>query len=196
MIPGKNLEETFENEILRVTGDMKDKISDKILEIKLDELFSKVKKSNNNTALVASIGGSRGRILNVVNMLGLWGQVTVRTGRPKAGFSERLLSSSPKGSNQVMDYGFVQSNFFDGMSPREYFCHAIGGRQGEIDTGVATKVSGYLYRRLSNALKDLVVNDELKVTTADGQVIQFMYGEDGLSPEKAYLGKNINFFNE
>jgi hypothetical protein len=23
-----------------------------------------------------------------------------------------------------------------------------------------------------------------------------MYGEDGLSPEKAYLGKNINFFNE
>lgn len=196
LIPGKNLEETFENEILRVTGDMKDKISDKILEIKLDELFSKVKESNNNTALVASIGGSRGRILNVVNMLGLWGQVTVRTGRPKAGFSERLLSSSPKGSNQVMDYGFVQSNFFDGMSPREYFCHAIGGRQGEIDTGVATKVSGYLYRRLSNALKDLVVNDELKVTTADGQVIQFMYGEDGLSPEKAYLGKNINFFNE
>ncbi len=196
LIPGKNLEETFESEILNVTGEMKEKISDKIQELKLEELMSETKKSNNNTILVASIGGGRGRLLNVVNMLGLWGQVTVRTGRPKAGFSERLLSLSPKGTNQVIDFGFVQSNFFDGMNPREYFIHAIGGRQGEIDTGVATKVSGYLYRRLSNALKDLVVNDELKVTSADGQVIQFMYGEDGLSPEKAYLGKNINFFNE
>ncbi|MFA5746304.1 MAG: DNA-directed RNA polymerase subunit A' [archaeon] len=196
LTPGKDLEETFENEILKITGEMKDKVSDKILEIKLDELFSETKKANNNAILIASIGGSRGRVLNVVNMTGLWGQVTVRTGRPKSGYADRLLSISPKGTNQLTDYGFVQSNFFDGMNAREYFCHAIGGRQGEIDTGVATKVSGYLYRRLSNALKDLVVNDELKVTTADGQIIQYLYGEDGLSPEKAYLGKNINFFNE
>jgi DNA-directed RNA polymerase subunit A' len=196
LIPGKNLEETFESEILKVSNEMKDKVSEKIQEIKLEELFSETKKANNNTILFASIGGGRGRLLNVVNMLGLWGQVTVRTGRPKSGFSERLLSSSQKGTNQMADFGFVQSNFFDGMNPREYFIHAIGGRQGEIDTGVATKVSGYLYRRLSNALKDLVVNDELKVTSADGQIIQYIYGEDGLSPEKAYLGKNINFFNE
>ena len=156
LIPGKNLKETFESEILNVTGEMKDKVSDKILELKLDELYSETKKSNNNTTMIASIGGNRGRVINVVNMLGLWGQVTVRTGIPRAGFSERLLSSSPKGTNQVIDYGFVQSNFFDGMSPREYFCHAIGGRQGEIDTGVATSIS-YLYRRLSNALKTLLL---------------------------------------
>jgi len=196
LIPGKNLEETFENELLKISYEMKDKVTDKILEIKVDELFSETKKTNNNAILLASVGGNRGKVLNVSNMLGLWGQVTVRTGRPKAGFSDRLLSLSPKGTNQMIDYGFVQSNLFDGMNPREYFCHCMGGRQGEIDTGVATKVSGYLYRRLSNALKDLVVNDELKVTTADGQVIQFMYGEDGLSPDKSYLGKNINFFNE
>jgi DNA-directed RNA polymerase beta' subunit len=72
----------------------------------------------------------------------------------------------------------------------------MGGRQGEIDTGVATKVSGYLYRRLSNAMKDLVVDQDLKVVSADRQIVQFVYGDDGLSADKAYLGKNINFFNE
>lgn len=196
LVPGKNLDETFEDALLNISYEMKDKITNKILEMKIDELFSKTRKTNNNTILLASVGGNRGKVTNVANMLGLWGQVTVRTGRPKAGYSNRLLSISPKGTNQVMDYGFVQSNFFDGMNPKEYFCHCMGGRQGEIDTGVATKVSGYLYRRMSNAMKDLVVNDELKVIAADGQIIQFIYGEDGLSPDKAYLGKNINFFNE
>lgn len=196
LIPGKDLDETFESELLKISYEMKDKITDKILEIKINDLLSKTKQTNNNTILLASVGGNRGKVTNVANMLGLWGQVTVRTGRPKAGFSDRLLSLSPKGTNQMTDYGFVQNNFFDGMNPREYFYHCMGGRQGEIDTGVATKVSGYLYRRLSNALKDLIVNDELKVTTADGQIIQYIYGEDGLSPDKSYLGKNINFFNE
>jgi len=196
LVPGKNLDETFEDALLNISYEMKDKITNKILGLKLDELFSKTRKTNNNTILLASVGGNRGKVTNVANMLGLWGQVTVRTGRPKAGYSNRLLSINPKGTNQVMDYGFVQSNFFDGMNPKEYFCHCMGGRQGEIDTGVATKVSGYLYRRLSNAMKDLVVNDELKVIAADGQIIQFIYGEDGLSPDKSYLGKNINFFNE
>ena len=196
LIPGKDLKETFEAETIRITGQMKDEISDKIFDLKLNDILGENKQANNNTVMLASVGGARGRVLNVANMLGLWGQVTVRKGRPKNGFSGRLLSLSPKGTNQLVDYGFVQTSFFDGMNPKEYFCHAMGGRQGEIDTGVATKVSGYLYRRLSNAMKDLVVDQDLKVMSADRQIVQFVYGDDGLSADKAYLGKNINFFNE
>lgn len=196
LIPGKDLDETFEVEIIKLTGEMKNTISDIILEEKLKLILSETKIAHDNSTLVASIGGSRGRILNVVNMIALWGQHTTRTGRPKTGFSERVLSLSPKKTNQIGDFGFVDCNFFDGFPPKEYFFHAIGGRQGEVDTGVATKVSGYLYRRLSNALKDLIVQDDLNVVGADGKVIQFIYGDDGLSPDKAYLGKNINFFDE
>jgi len=196
LIPGKNLAETFELEMIRAAGETKEEISNKLLEIKFEEMTSETKIAYNNSTLIASIGGSRGKLGNVANIVALWGLVTVRSGRPKAGFSNRFLSSNVVGTKALMDYGFVKNNFFNGMEPKEYFIHSIGGRQGEIDTGVATKVSGYLYRRLSNALKDLIVNDDLSVRTADGQVIQFLYGDDGLSPDKAYLGKNINFFHE
>jgi DNA-directed RNA polymerase subunit A' len=196
LIPGKDLEETFELEILKVTSEMKDEISNKIADLKLKDIFDENKNHNNNSTMLASVGGSRGRILNVVNMMGLWGQVTVRTGRPKNGFNNRLLTLSPKGSKDILDNGFVETNFFDGMNPKDYFCHCMGGRQGEVDTGVATKVSGYLYRRLSNALKDYTVNEKLQVLGADKRIVQIKYGDDGLSPDKSYLGKNINFFEE
>ena len=196
LIPGKNLDETFESELIMAASETKGVISEKILKYKFEDMFDDSVVSNNNTTLIAAIGGSRGKIVNVVNIMGLWGLVTVRTGRVKAGFSNRFLSSNKYNTKAIEDYGFVKNNLFKGLSPREYFVHSIGGRQGEIDTGVSTKVSGYLYRRLSNALKDLVVKNDLKVKTADGQIIQFLYGDDGLSPEKAYLGKNINFFHE
>ena len=196
LIAGKTLDETFELEMIKAAGETKDDISNKLLEIKFEEMTNPNKIAYNNSTLIASIGGSRGKLGNVANIVALWGLVTVRTGRPKAGFSNRFLSSNVVGTKALMDFGFIKNNFFNGMEPKEYFIHSIGGRQGEIDTGVATKVSGYLYRRLSNALKDLVVNEDLSVRTADGQVIQFLYGDDGLSPDKAYLGKNINFFHE
>ncbi|MFH0906589.1 MAG: DNA-directed RNA polymerase subunit A', partial [archaeon] len=194
---GKNLEETFEAEILKASHDMKDKIVEKaILDLKVKDLLSENKPIYNNTIMIGGYGGGRGRILNVVNMAGLWGQVSLRFGRPKTGYATRMLSSSLKNTNQIVDYGFVGSSFYDGMTPKEYFFHSMGARQGYIDIAVGTKVSGYLYRRLANALKDLIINDSLEVITSDKKIIQFRYGEDGLSPDKAYIGKNINFFLE
>ncbi len=196
LIAGKDLDETFELEILNLTGKMKSEVSQEILNIKLKDIFNENLIANNNSTMLASVGGSRGKILNVVNIMGLWGQVTVRKGRPKNGFHDRLLSLSPKNTMNILDYGFVDSNFYNGLNPRQYFMHSMGGRQGEVDTGVATKVSGYLYRRLANAMKDFVVDGDLKVVGAGGDVVQFKYGDDALSPDKAYLGKNINFFDE
>jgi DNA-directed RNA polymerase subunit A' len=196
LISGKTLEETFELEMIKAANDTKDDISYQVLDMKLKYITDHLDESNNSASLLASVGGSRGKLTNLVNIMALWGLVTVRTGRPKAGFFNRFLSSNVLGTKSLIDYGFVTNNFFTGLSPKEYFIHSIGGRQGEIDTGVATKVSGYLYRRLSNALKDLVIDENLGVKTADGSIIQFLYGDDGLSPDKAYLGKNINFFHE
>jgi DNA-directed RNA polymerase subunit A' len=72
----------------------------------------------------------------------------------------------------------------------------MGGRQGEVDTGVSTKVSGYLYRRLANSLKDLVVNNDGTVRTANKNIVQFKYGEDGIFPEKTFKGKGISVKRE
>ena len=92
--------------------------------------------------------------------------------------------------------GFIEHNFMQGMNAFEYFYHAMGGRQGEVDTGVSTKVSGYLYRRLANSLKDLVIANDHTVRTASKEIIQFNYGEDRVFPEKTIRGKNIDVDRE
>ena len=51
--------------------------------------------------------------------------------------------------------GFVKSNYRDGLNPIEFFFHAMGGREGLVDTAVRTQQSGYMQRRLINALEHL-----------------------------------------
>lgn len=44
--------------------------------------------------------------------------------------------------------GFVQSSFFSGLTPTEFFFHTMAGREGLVDTAVKTAETGYLQRRL------------------------------------------------
>lgn len=41
--------------------------------------------------------------------------------------------------------------------PQEFFFHAMGGREGLIDTAVKTSSTGYIQRRLVKAMEDLVI---------------------------------------
>ena len=58
-----------------------------------------------------------------------------------------------------------------------------------MDTALRTPKSGYLYRRLSNAMQDLKVNYDGSVRDAAGKIVQFSYGEDGLDVSKTTGGK-------
>jgi len=131
-----------------------------------------------------------------MNIAGFWGQANVREGRPKRGYKNRLITLNKKNDVGMWAGGFIKSNFMNGMDAKEYFYHSMGGRQGEVDTGVSTKVSGYLYRRLANSLKDLVVNNDGTVRTASSELVQYTYGEDGVFPQKSIRGKNIDVKKE
>ena len=82
------------------------------------------------------------------------------------------------------------------MTAAEHAAMQAGGGQGEVDTGVSTKVSGYLYRRLANSLKDLVVSNDNTVRTANKNIIQYIYGEDGVFPKNSKRGKSIDVESE
>jgi DNA-directed RNA polymerase subunit A' len=72
------------------------------------------------------------------------------------------------------------------------FYHAAGGREGLVDTAVRTSQSGYMQRRLINALQDLYVEYDGTVRTPEGSIIQFRYGEDGIDPMKSVHGKGVS----
>jgi len=68
----------------------------------------------------------------------------------------------------------------------------MGGREGLVDTAVRTQQSGYMQRRLINALEHLRVEYDGTVRNPLGEIIQFKYGEDGVDPAKSDHGKAVN----
>jgi DNA-directed RNA polymerase II subunit RPB1 len=60
----------------------------------------------------------------------------------------------------------------------------MGGREGLIDTAVKTSETGYIQRRLVKALEDVMVRYDGTVRNSANQVVQFVYGEDGMAAEQ------------
>ncbi|KAJ8498009.1 hypothetical protein OPV22_008561 [Ensete ventricosum] len=56
----------------------------------------------------------------------------------------------------------------------------MDGREGLIDTAVKTSETGYIQRRLVKAMEDIIVKYDGIVRNSLGDVIQFLYGEDGM----------------
>ena len=181
-LPGRSLEETLEMEIMRVTGrarDMAGEIAGKHLGL-------------NNSAVIMAKSGARGSMLNLSQMSGCVGQQAVRGERIHRGYQYRTLPHFKKGDLGARAKGFVASCYKTGLSPTEYFFHSMGGREGLVDTAVRTSRSGYMQRRLINALEDVKVENDGTVRHSGGQIIQFMYGEDGVDPARSTGGNAVD----
>jgi DNA-directed RNA polymerase II subunit RPB1 len=70
-----------------------------------------------------------------------------------------------------------------GLTPSEFFFHAMGGREGLIDTAVKTAETGYIQRRLIKAMESVMVKYDGTVRNSMNYLVQLCYGEDGLAGE-------------
>ena len=121
-------------------------------------------------------------MLNLTQMAGAVGQQAVRGERINRGYEGRTLSHYQEDDLSADARGFVQHSYTDGLEPREFFFHAMGGREGLVDTAVRTSKSGYLQRRLINALSELEAQYDGTVRNTSDTIVQFEFGEDGTSP--------------
>lgn len=147
---------------------------------------------HNNSGVIMARTGARGSGLNIGQMSAALGQQSVRGKRIETGFAGRPLPHFKPGDFIPDAKGFIQSNYRGGLNPTEFFFHAMGGREGLVDTAVRTQQSGYMQRRLVNALEHLRVEYDLTVRDPHGNIIQFLYGEDGVDPAKSDHGKAVN----
>ena len=145
-----------------------------------------------NPAVIMAKAGARGSMLNLSQMAGCVGQQTVRGKRPSRGYLNRTLSHFTDNDFGALAGGYCPSSYKSGLSPTEFFFHAMGGREGLVDTAVRTSRSGYMQRRLVSALEDLKLTADGTVRNTAGTVVQFLYGEDGVDPSKAVRGKAID----
>ncbi|KAH6650939.1 DNA-directed RNA polymerase II largest subunit [Chaetomium tenue] len=169
-LPGMNIRETFENKVSTALNKARDKAGTST-EKSLKDL---------NNAVTMARSGSKGSAINISQMTALVGQQIVEGKRIPFGFKYRTLPHFTKDDYSPEARGFVENSYLRGLTPSEFFFHAMAGREGLIDTAVKTAETGYIQRRLVKALEDAEARYDGTVRNSLGDIIQFVYGEDGL----------------
>jgi len=137
---------------------------------------------NRMTAMVRA--GSKGGPINIAQMIACVGQQNIEGKRIPNGFEDRTLPHFKKYDDGSEARGFIENSFITGLTPTEFFFHAMSGREGLIDTAVKTADTGYIQRQLVKAMEDLVVHYDGTVRDANMNITQFHYGEDGINSTK------------
>ncbi len=171
-LPGYNLKETYN--------------STNIIELSMvrNIAANSLKKhlTPDNDAYLMVLANARGNIFNFVQTSLFLGQQAVRGKAPSRGYRKRILPYFRKSDESIVSKGFIKSSYSDGLKLIEYYMHAMGARDSAMNKSLVTAVSGYMQRRLVNALQDIYVDNNLSVKDASGSLIQTQYGGDSIDP--------------
>ncbi|MGC8674483.1 MAG: DNA-directed RNA polymerase subunit A' [Thermoprotei archaeon] len=179
---GKTVEEEIEDTIMSKLTKLRDEVGDTAAK----------NMDHESHSYMMALTGARGSVLNLTQISAIVGQQSSRGGRIVRGYSDRTLPVFDHGDMSAKGRGFVESSFYEGLSPVEFFFHAVTGREGLVDTAVRTSQSGYMQRRLIHALEDLHVEYDGSVRGAEGELIEVKYGDDGVDPAKSDHGIALN----
>lgn len=168
--PGMNVRQTFESKVMNALNQARDQAG-AATEDSLRDL---------NNAITMARAGSKGSTINIAQMTAIVGQQAVEGKRIPFGFKYRTLPHFAKDDYSAPSRGFVENSYLRGLTPTEFFFHAMAGREGLIDTAVKTAETGYIQRRLVKALEEVTVKYDGTIRDSRGNIVQFIYGEDGL----------------
>ena len=184
ILPGMTKKASLEAQIMNVLASGVSKVSEIIAtQVKLSDILNMMH------------AGSKGSLINTTQMAAVVGQETIMGKRIKRGYIKRTLAHIVPNDLSPASHGFVASGFKQGLTPFELFWNIMNGREGLMDKSLRTRKSGYMQRRLINALQDLKVGYDYTVRNSAGEIIQFKAGEDAVDPAKSFWGK-VNWKEE
>ena len=182
VIPGKTAEESREIKIMQTLNAIRTKIGKMV--------GKEILKTNPVSVMMNS--GAGGNVLNISQMACVVGQQSLWAKRIGIGYSNRTLSFFKEHDLSPKARGFIYNSFLGGLEPYEFFFGAMTGRDSLMDTALRTPKSGYLYRRLANALQDIRIEYDRTVRDGAGRIVQFTYGEDGKDVSKLHKDEYIS----
>ena len=130
--PGNTLRQTFENQVNRILNEARDKTG--------SSAQKSLSEFNNFKVMVTA--GSKGSKINISQVIACVGQQNVEGKRIPFGFRRRTLPHFIKDDYGPESKGFVENSYLAGLTPNEFYFHAMGGREGLIDTAVKTSETG------------------------------------------------------
>lgn len=148
----------------------------------LSELLSEgiLKSTGKNCISLMTTSGAKGSKVNFQQISAFLGQQELEGKRVPRMVSGKTLPCFHPWDWAARAGGFISDRFLTGLRPQEYYFHCMAGREGLVDTAVKTSRSGYLQRCLIKNLECLKVSYDYTVRDADGSIVQFQYGEDGV----------------
>ncbi|XP_050227072.1 DNA-directed RNA polymerase I subunit 1 [Mercurialis annua] len=143
-----------------------------------------LKPSGKNCISLMTTSGAKGSKVNFQQISSFLGQQELEGKRVPRMVSGKTLPSFHPWDWAARSGGYIIDRFLTGLRPQEYYFHCMAGREGLVDTAVKTSRSGYLQRCLIKNLECLKIGYDFTVRDADGSIVQFYYGEDGIDVHK------------
>lgn len=161
--------------------------------------MAKDSMNKNNNFLATIMAGSKGDFFNIAQITGLLGQQTIDGQRLPKHLSNgtRSLPHYPFGKldtdSEYESRGFIRNSFIHGLNPKEFYLHAMTGRDGVINTSVSTAKSGYIQRRIVKIAEDISVKYDGTVRNLENNIYEFAYADCGLDPTELIVkgGKSM-----
>lgn len=142
----------------------------------MDQTMKKSKDvlSSQNNFKVTEESGSKGSAFNICQITNMLAQQTID--------GKRVCGLIHPQDNEFKNRGFIDRSFVEGLSPRQFFHHAMAGRKGVIDTALQTSVSGYGQRQGVKLNEDIKIYPDYTVRDINGRIYQYIFGEVGYDP--------------
>jgi DNA-directed RNA polymerase beta' subunit len=147
-----------------------------------------------NSFNVMRLSGAKGSPVNCTQIVGYVGQQNLKGQRIPMQITHgtRCMSCFLPGDNSLEARGMIESNYMSGLTPQEAYFHAIAGREGVISTSTRTAETGYIEKRIARKIDDNKVHIDGSVRDANGRILSFMYGDDGMDAKKLVSVKGLS----
>jgi len=138
----------------------------------------------NNNFFVQIKSGSKGKDVNLGQIMGCVGQSPFGNKLIEKKLNKRTLHYFPKQDDSALSRGFISSPYIKGLTATEFFFHNMDGRTGLIDTAIKTADTGYMQRKTIKATEDVYQSYDSTVRNSSGGVVQLVYGDSGYDTAK------------
>jgi len=136
--------------------------------------------TDSNCFLAMIFAASKGKVSNIVNVLGAIGQVMINGSRAREALGGRTFPYSGRFSLDSHDHGWIGESYTDGVSLMSFLFNAMSGRFDLTTKALTTAETGHIMRQSVLCLQSVVAGYCGTSGHISGRALAPLYGGDGM----------------
>lgn len=154
----------------------------------LKPVFEDIDTEKNNLFKLI-VSGSKGKLTNLLQISSSIGQTSIGGQRMFKIFDyERTCPYYPRFNEDPQNRGFVAESYTTGVDMLSFIFQSMEARYSIINKALSTSITGEQNRKSIKNLESLVI-DNLRKVIFGKNIVQFIYGSDGVDPRNNEIVK-------